>query len=118
MHADEKAPAIFWLSVAITHLIFAGAASAQTNERAGMAVIRSVHGDVEYYLGQQWLKLRNNQELNSGASLRTSSNAECYLQVNGFTSTVKLGEATTVVLQKITQEGVFIRGDSQTILDL
>ena len=109
---------ILWLSVAIAHVAFADVASAQTNERQGKVIVRSLHGNIEYSQEAQWRPLKTNLELSPGASIRTSSNSECYLQVNGFTSTVKVCGATTVNFQEKTMTGGFPNGESQTILDL
>jgi serine protease inhibitor len=114
----KRLPAIFSLSFAMLQLIFSGVALAQVNELPTKAISRSVHGTVEYSSGDQWLELKVNQSLNPGTTIRTSSNSECYLQVNGFTSTVKLEAGTMLLLQKMNALGGGSNADTQTILNL
>jgi len=114
----KRLPAFSSLSVAIVQLIFSGVASAQVNELSAKAISRSVLGTVQYSKGDQWLPLKVNQTLDPGATIRTSSNSDCYLQVNGFTSTVKLEEGTTLILQKMIALGGGGDADTETILDL
>ena len=114
----KRFPAFLSFSVAIAQLIFCGLAFAQSNALPAKATIRSVHGNVEYSTGDKWLPLRTEQELDPGACIRTSTDSDCYLQVNGLTSTIRVTEETTLILQKMTRTGVGARADTQTILDL
>ena len=92
---------------------------AEGNSRDGKAVVRSMHGDVQYQVaGGEFKKLRTNMELTKDTVLKSAAGAEAYLQVNGFTSTVKLTESTEMTLEKMEQVGGFIGGDSTTDLKL
>jgi len=83
------------------------------------AIVRAIHGKVSYKAGGgDWMPLRVNQELSPGTQIKTDPGAEAYLQVNGFASTVKLTESTTVTLTKMMQMGSFFSPDSSTDLKL
>ena len=114
----KRFPAFLSFSVAIVQLIFCGLACAQSNALPAKATIRSVHGNVEYSTGDKWLSLKTEQKLDSGACIRTSTDSDCYLQVNGLTSTIKILEETTLILQKMTTTGAGASADTQTVLDL
>ncbi|MGA2556915.1 MAG: FecR domain-containing protein [Verrucomicrobiota bacterium] len=83
------------------------------------AIVRAIHGKVSYKAGGgDWMPLKVNQELSPGTQLKTDPGSEAYLQVNGFASTVKLTENTTVTLSKMMQMGSFFSPDSSTDLKL
>jgi hypothetical protein len=52
-------------------------------------------------------------ELRGGDTVKTEANAEAYLQVNGFTSTIKITENTILELTKMDCK---IGGDTETVL--
>ncbi len=83
------------------------------------AIVRAIHGKASYKVGGgDWMPLKVNQELSPGTQLKTDVGSEAYLQVNGFASTVKLTENTTVTLTKMMQMGAFLSPDSSTSLKL
>jgi hypothetical protein len=92
------------------------AAGASTPKKA---IVRSVHGKVMYRMEKdgEWKPLRVNVELMQGAELKSDPGAEAYLQVNGFTSTVKLTESTQVTLDKMLG-GAGFGGDTSTDMKL
>jgi hypothetical protein len=93
-----------------TLLVAAGAGN------SAIALVRSMHGSVEYKFGSEPFKpLRTNQELPPGTLLKSGPGAEAYLQVNGLTSTIKLTENTTVTLATMLS---WPSGDSSTNLKL
>jgi hypothetical protein len=83
------------------------------------AIVRSIHGKASYKLaGGDWVALRVNQELAPGTELKTEADSAVYLQVNGYTSTVKLTENTTLTLAKMLEMGSFLSPDTSTDLKL
>jgi len=83
------------------------------------AIVRSIHGKASYKLaGGDWLTLRVNQELSPGTELKTDADSAAYLQVNGYTSTIKLTESTTLTLAKMQEMGSFLSPDTSTDLKL
>lgn len=88
-------------------------------ERHTKAIVRSVHGKVQYQTeGGQWKPLRVNQELTEGTLMKSEAGADAYLQVNGLTSTVKLTESTTITLKKMLATGAGMSADTSTDLKL
>ena len=88
-------------------------------ERHTKAIVRSVHGKVEYQAADgQWKPLRVNQDLNEGTLMKSDAGAEAYLQVNGLTSTIKLEEKTTITLKKMLAVGAGMGADTSTDLKL
>jgi len=94
--------------------------SSPTNSvlRDGTAIARSVTDGVEVASGGAIRRIRTNMELAPRAIIKTTDNAQAYLQVNGFTSTVKVEPSTVVELTRMEQRGGFIGGDSYTVLTL
>jgi FecR-like protein len=89
---------------------------AASGDRNAKAIVRSVIGDVTYQTpGGQFMPLKVNMELAPQTVLKSGPGANAYLQVNGFTSTVKLEEKTTITLSKMENLGA---GDSSTDLKL
>lgn len=90
---------------------------AASGDRNAKAIVRSVIGDVTYQAvaGGPFLPLKVNMELAPHTVLKSGPGANAYLQVNGFTSTVKLEEKTTITLSKMENLGA---GDSSTDLKL
>jgi hypothetical protein len=108
------ASALVLVSVGLTSMVVA-----EGTARDGKAIVRSMHGDVQYQVaGGEFKKLRTNMELTKDTVLKSAAGAEAYLQVNGFTSTVKLTESTEMTLEKMEQIGGFVGGDSTTDLKL
>jgi hypothetical protein len=69
-----------------------GAVSPTNDFKPARAIVRSVHGKVEFWDGSSWQPLLVNHYLTTGTPIRTGPGADVYLQVNGFTSTIKLSE--------------------------
>jgi hypothetical protein len=88
-------------------------------QRHTKAIVRSVHGKVEFKAEDgQWKPLRVNQELTEGTLMKSDVGADAYLQVNGLTSTVKLQESTTISLAKMLATGAGMSADTSTDLKL
>jgi len=70
--------------------------SIANSETAGFkpakAIIRALHGEVQYANGGGWEALRVNLQLTNGAQIRTGHGANALLQVNGLTAIIKLLE--------------------------
>jgi len=86
--------------------------------RAGKAIVRSKHGEIEVANDGVIRPMSVNMELPAGTIIKTSNDAEAYLQVNGFTSTVKLVPNTVAEINRMEQRGEFAGGDSYTVLTL
>ena len=91
-------------------LAFAGVATmvvAAGAQRSAKAIVRSVHGDVTYQMDGvgPFLPLKPNMELTEKTVLKSGPDADAYLTINGLTSSVKLGEKTTVTLAKMVAMG-------------
>jgi len=86
--------------------------------RSGKAVVRAVQGDIKFATSGAFQPLKSNMELLAGSIIKTGDKSDVYLQVNGFTSTVKIESNSMVVLTKMEQQGGFIGGDSRTLLTL
>ena len=99
----------------LTTLVVAAGAQRDTK-----AIVRSVHGDVTYQAdgAGPFLPLKVNTELHQKTVLKSGPGADAYLQVNGYTSTVKLGENTTVTLAVMTAMGPGSNADTSTDLKL
>jgi hypothetical protein len=98
---------------------FASMLVAAEATRDGKAIVRSIHGDVTYQAeGGEFKKLRTNMELGPKTLLQSGADGVAYLQVNGYTSTVKLTENTKVTLAEMEQMGGMVGGDSKTNLKL
>jgi hypothetical protein len=77
------------------------------------AIVRSVHGKVAYATDGMFMPLRVSMELRAGTTIKTRPDSATYLQVNGFTSTIKVAEDSTVELTKMDILG---GGDTETVL--
>jgi hypothetical protein len=86
--------------------------------RNGKAIVRSEHGNISFSTGGTFRPLRVNMEFPVGTTIKSEADAEAYLQVNGFTSTVKVGTGTVVEFTIMDQMGGFIGGDSVTEINL
>lgn len=89
---------------------FAGPAS------QGKATVRSVVGNVTYATGGVFMPLKVNMQLPAGATIKAGPGASSYLQVNGFTSTIKVTEDSTVELTRMDVHGAGRDADTDTLL--
>ena len=85
---------------------------------SGEAIVRSVHGNVTYATNGEFRRLRTNMQLPAGTTVKTDEGAEAYLQVNGYTSTIKLSEKSTLELTKMDRSSSKEKADTQTVLTL
>jgi hypothetical protein len=97
-----------------TLLVAAGA------QREGKALVRTVTGDVTYQADGvgPFLPLRVNMELTPKTVLKSAAGASAYLQVNGYLSTIKLTESTTLTLATMMATGPGLDADTSTDLKL
>lgn len=89
-------------------------------QRGTKAIVRSVVGTVTYQAdgAGPFLPLKANMELSAKTVLKSGPGANAYLMVNGYTSTVKLGENTTVTLAVMEAMGPGYGADTSTDLKL
>ena len=80
---------------------FSIAKSESSGLRPAKAIVRSVLGDVQYGNGGVWNPIHLNMELTNGTLIRTGHGASTYLQVNGFTSTIKVNEDSELDLTEM-----------------
>jgi hypothetical protein len=99
----------------LTTLVVAGGGPREMH-----ATVRSVVGNVTYQVDGvgPFLPLKVNMDLNQNTVLKSGPGASAYLQVNGFTSTVKLTDNTTMTLAKMMATGTGADADSTTNLKL
>jgi hypothetical protein len=110
-----------WATPTSTNQAFAPPiSSTSTNAaiRAGKAIVRSKHGEIEIANDGVIRPMSVNMELLAGTIIKTTTDSEAYLQVNGFTSTVKLVPNTVAEINRMEQRGEFAGGDSYTVLTL
>jgi hypothetical protein len=105
--------------------VFALALAAITSLRAvdegrkeGKAVVRSVHGQVDYLDGTIWHPVRVNMKLAAGATIRTGKDGVADISVNGTTSAVRITNSTTLQITGMSYVGSLREGDTTTTLNL
>ena len=84
--------------------------------RNGKAIVRSQHGNITFSTNGTFKRLRVNMELTAGTIIKTDAGSEAYLQVNGFTSTIKITENSILELTKMEQRRTLAGWDSETVL--
>jgi hypothetical protein len=102
-------------------LAFVGVAtlkSAQDGSVQGKAIVRAVHGNVEYQSGGGWAPLKPNSELDAGVVIRTGPDSSADLSVNGTSSALRIEAETTVGIPTMTRTDSGHDADQQTMLDL
>jgi hypothetical protein len=92
--------------------------SAEMGRTEGKAIVRAVHGNVEFQSEGSWMPLRPNKELDPGVKIRTGPDSSTDLSVNGSTSTVRIQENTTMVIPEMFRVGPVRGADTDTTLDL
>src|SRR5271157_170180 len=111
---------ILTLVACVAALALIGAAtlrSAEMGRKEGKAVVRAVHGNVEYESNGSWLKLKPNMDLVPGVKIRTGPDSYTDLFVNG-SSTVRITEDTSMVIPEMFRVGPVRGADTETTLDL
>ena len=102
-------------------LAFVGVAtlkSAEDGSMQGKAIVRAVHGNVEFQSGGSWTPLRINTELDAGVVIRTGPESSADLSVNGLSSALRVEPETTVAIPTMTRTDSSRDADEQTMLDL
>jgi hypothetical protein len=82
----------------------------------GKATVRSVIGAVTYATDRVFLPLKINMQLPAGTIIKADRGASAYLQVNGFTSTIKVTEVSEVELTRMDVHGAGPDADTDTLL--
>ena len=102
-------------------LAFVGVATLKSAEEGsvqGKAIVRAVHGNVEYNPGSGFVPLKINTELDAGALIRTGPDSSADLSVNGLTSALRIEAETTVAIPTMTRSDTSRDADHETMLDL
>ena len=108
-----------WPVIALLVCASGFAAAGQVAGRQTKATVRAVHVECQYKIGSgEYKKLRPNDELPADTTVKTGTNSSIDLIVNGRTSTVRLGENTTLALQQMEAVGPVSNAFSHTTLDL
>ena len=108
---------LFWLATAWALLGLAVAGSALEMKLDGKAMVRTVHGTVQYAKGDQWPAVKAKMEFGPGATFRTGPESFVDLWVNGI-STIRATALTTMQLQRMARVGADRNADTETTLDL
>jgi hypothetical protein len=102
-------------------LAFVGVATLNAAEEGsvqGTAIVRAVHGNVEYQSGGGWTPLKVNAELDAGVVVRTGPESSADLSVNGRTSALRIEAETTLGIPTMSRTDSSHDADEQTMLDL
>ena len=102
-------------------LAFVGVATLRAAEEGsvqGKAIVRAVHGNVEYQSGGGWAPLKVNTELDAGVVVRTGPESSADLSVNGTSSALRIEAETTLGIPTMTRTSPSHDADQQTMLDL
>jgi len=104
-------------------LAFVGVATLKSAEEGsvqGKAIVKAVHGNVQYQSqsGGGWSELRVNTVLDAGAQIRTGPDSTADISVNGTSSAMRVEADTTVAISTMTRTDSSRDADSETLLDL
>jgi hypothetical protein len=102
-------------------LAFVGVAtleSAEDGSVQGKAIVKTVHGNVQYQSGGGWSELRPNTVLEAGAVIRTGPDSSADVSVNGLSSAMRVEADSTVAISSMTRTDSSRDADSETLLDL
>jgi hypothetical protein len=103
-------------------LVLAGVSSLKSAEPGhvpGKATVRSVSGACTYTdTSGMAHKLRVNMELDAGATISTGPDSFVYLNINGLTSSVRVGSETSMSIPTMERIGAARDSDTVTMLDL
>ncbi|MGA2176625.1 MAG: FecR family protein [Verrucomicrobiota bacterium] len=91
--------------------------SAEMGRKEGKAVVRAVHGNVEYESNGSWLKMKVNMDLAPGVRIRTGPDSYTDLFVNN-SSTVRITQDTSMIIPEMFRVGPVRGADTETTLDL
>jgi hypothetical protein len=91
---------LFWAAAALVLLGTSFASSAQEMKVDGKALVRGVHGTVQYSEQDKWLDVKPGRGLVPGTILRTGADSCVEVYVNQA-STIQLAPETTVEFQKM-----------------
>jgi hypothetical protein len=107
------------LAAILVLLALAGCGTnSRTSEfRPGSATVRAVIGEVQYWNGEVWDRLRVNLDLTNGSRIRTGPASRTYLSV-GRRATVKLFEGTEAELTAMMVRHHVGRDATRTVLEL
>jgi serpin B len=105
------------LAAAWTLLGLADNDFAQGLKVAGKGMVRSVHGQVQYSKGDQWLEARPDLPIATGTTLRTGADSYVNIFLNDA-SVIRLAPLTTMQFQELARSGAERSADTETILDL
>ena len=114
----KKIQSVVACALALTFIGAANLSSAQSGRVEGKAIVRAVHGNVEAQENGSWVPLRPNKELDPGVKIRTGPDSSTDLSVNGYSSTVRIQENTTMVIPEMFRVGPGREADTDTTLDL
>ncbi len=102
-------------------LAFVGVAtlkSAEDGSVQGKAIVKAVHGNVQYQSGGGWSELRVNTVLEAGAVIRTGPDSSADVSVNGTSSALRVEAESTVAISSMTRTDSSRDSDQETLLDL
>ena len=109
-----------FLVAVLAAAVMTGCASAppasQSPASRGKAIVRSVHGEVAYATNGLFRPLKINMALPPGTTIRSGQGSDSYLQVNGFTSTIKVTELSMLELTRMDVHGTGRDADTETLL--
>jgi hypothetical protein len=114
----KKIQCVVACAIALALVGVATLRSAENGRTEGKAVVRAVHGNVEFQANGSWSPLKPNAELDPGVKIRTGPSSSTDLAVNGNTSVVRIQENTTMVIPEMFRVGPVRGEDTDTTLDL
>ncbi len=83
----------------------------------GLATVRTIKGTVERLAGAHWESVTNNAKLEQGTQIRTGSDSESFLSVNGLSSALRICPDTVLTLQTMARADAKMK-DFKTVLVL
>jgi len=92
--------------------------SAENDNLQGKAIVRAVHGNVQYQSGGGWMPVKVNMELDAGATIRTGPESSCDMSVNGLSSAIRVDADTTMGIPTMNRSGAGHDADMDTMLEL
>jgi len=106
----------FGVAVLVAAVLTGCASSPPTNP--GLGICRSLHGNVTFTINGAITRLRTNMKLPAGATIEAGDSGMAFFQINGYVSTVKIAEKSTLELTKMAPCDPRIGGESETVLTL
>jgi hypothetical protein len=114
----KKIQCVVSCALALALVGMANQSSAESGRVEGKAIVRAVHGNVEAFENGAWAPLQPNKELSPGVKLRTGPESSADLSVNGYSSTVRIEENTSMTIPEMFRVGPGREADTDTTLDL